>query len=40
MELSNNAASALQLLRKATWLDDDLDIQFACKELAEWLELN
>jgi hypothetical protein len=40
MDLSNEAHSTLTTLRNATWLNDDLDIKQACKEVVEYLSID
>lgn len=37
-ELSDEAFNTLNILRNATWLHNDLDIENACREVANHLE--
>lgn len=36
--LTDEATNTLTILRNATWLDDDLDIEQACREVADHLK--
>lgn len=38
LDMTDEAANTLTILRNATWLDDDLDIEKACLEVATYLE--
>lgn len=38
LDMTDEGANTLQILRNATWLDDDLDIGLACLEVATYLE--
>lgn len=38
MDISDKAVNTLTILRNATWLNSDLEIEQACKEVAEFLK--
>lgn len=37
MDLSDKAYNTLLVLRNATWLNSDKEIEMACREVAAWL---